>query len=486
MPVRKASFALIVALFSAILYLSLHFVTNSIYYVIKQPYMDEIFHVPQAQRYCQGNFTHYDPKITTPPGLYIISYIRIWFRDVVMFRQSELTCDTIDLRRTNHIIAVSNYVILVLIFLTSSNTVDLSRKVGFRQRIFHTLEQSSRSDLARVLLSSIAVTLLPPLFFFNSLYYTDAGSLLFTLLAYLFSINDHHLLASLLGIASILFRQTNIVWLFHTAFLVVLRTFDEHNQSVSNRSNEESQDNIGDRHLRDNSDLLRETALKLVKRCTPYATVGILFLIFIVINGGVVLGDKEAHQPRQHWAQILYFLAFCAFFGSSWMFQLRIIRRFLYFLVRNPNTALLASSLIICIISFGRYAHPYLLADNRHITFYIWRRILGRHNSCIPYLLTPIYLFSFLGIWHHLRRNGGKRALLYLICTLMVTVPNGLLELRYFIIPYVILRFNTESSIAGLIYEIGQNLAIDIGMYYLFSFKTFYWTDSQEVQRIMW
>ena len=35
--------------------------------------MDEIFHIPQAQRYCDGNFTQWDNKITTLPGLYLFS-----------------------------------------------------------------------------------------------------------------------------------------------------------------------------------------------------------------------------------------------------------------------------------------------------------------------------------------------------------------------------------------------------------------------------
>ncbi|KAM3581390.1 glucosyltransferase [Umbelopsis sp. WA50703] len=37
--------------------------------IVKDPYMDEIFHVPQAQRYCKGEFWTWDPMITTPPGL---------------------------------------------------------------------------------------------------------------------------------------------------------------------------------------------------------------------------------------------------------------------------------------------------------------------------------------------------------------------------------------------------------------------------------
>ena len=35
--------------------------------------MDEIFHVPQAQKYCLGKFDEWDPKITTFPGLYLSS-----------------------------------------------------------------------------------------------------------------------------------------------------------------------------------------------------------------------------------------------------------------------------------------------------------------------------------------------------------------------------------------------------------------------------
>ena len=37
--------------------------------VAKEPYIDEIFHVPQAQAYCQGHFGYWNDKITTPPGL---------------------------------------------------------------------------------------------------------------------------------------------------------------------------------------------------------------------------------------------------------------------------------------------------------------------------------------------------------------------------------------------------------------------------------
>lgn len=36
---------------------------------VPEPYLDEIFHIPQAQKYCQGRWSEWDNKITTPPGL---------------------------------------------------------------------------------------------------------------------------------------------------------------------------------------------------------------------------------------------------------------------------------------------------------------------------------------------------------------------------------------------------------------------------------
>jgi DIE2/ALG10 family len=33
------------------------------------PLQDEVFHIPQAQAYCRGEFNVWDPKLTTPPGL---------------------------------------------------------------------------------------------------------------------------------------------------------------------------------------------------------------------------------------------------------------------------------------------------------------------------------------------------------------------------------------------------------------------------------
>ncbi|KAL8876296.1 MAG: hypothetical protein Q9198_005484, partial [Flavoplaca austrocitrina] len=37
--------------------------------VVPRPYLDEFFHVQQAELYLQGRYFEWHPKITTPPGL---------------------------------------------------------------------------------------------------------------------------------------------------------------------------------------------------------------------------------------------------------------------------------------------------------------------------------------------------------------------------------------------------------------------------------
>lgn len=49
------------------------FFVKFIYKKIPNPYMDEEFHINQTREYCNGNWWIWNPKITTPPGLYIIA-----------------------------------------------------------------------------------------------------------------------------------------------------------------------------------------------------------------------------------------------------------------------------------------------------------------------------------------------------------------------------------------------------------------------------
>ena len=70
---------------------------------------DEIFHVPQAQKYCQGDWVSWDEKITTFPGVYIVSAILFRIYSVVISPENlnSLQCTADFLRATNILLGIA-------------------------------------------------------------------------------------------------------------------------------------------------------------------------------------------------------------------------------------------------------------------------------------------------------------------------------------------------------------------------------------------
>lgn len=136
--------------------------------VVPDPYMDEIFHVPQAKAYCLNDFSHYDPKLTTPPGLYLISFL---------FHQIGLPCDILYLRYVN-------------LFVGSILLPDLFSRLW---RDFHPTCSIREQRWAQCL------AMMPLMSFFSHLYYTDLLSTYTVLLSYHYSLNDKLIYAALVS-----------------------------------------------------------------------------------------------------------------------------------------------------------------------------------------------------------------------------------------------------------------------------------------------
>ncbi|TDH65270.1 hypothetical protein CCR75_000261 [Bremia lactucae] len=185
----------------AVLALSFSWLFAIVNKTVPDPYMDEIFHIPQAQKYCKGLYAEWDPKITTFPGLYIVS--TLFAKAVLTFRIGN-SCSVAVLRSINVFFAWGNIVLCVLL-----------RR--------HVAPQDSNA-----LLHALRITMFPPLFFFTFLYYTDGGSTFFVLLM-LFLAERVDLLqypparGTQSGGVAVLFRQTNIVWVGFVAGTVVVR-----------------------------------------------------------------------------------------------------------------------------------------------------------------------------------------------------------------------------------------------------------------------
>jgi alpha-1,2-glucosyltransferase len=44
-------------------------------------------------------------------------------------------------------------------------------------------------------------------------------------------------------------------------------------------------------------------------------------MVFLVWNGGIVLGDKSNHMAGLHFPQLFYFTGFLSFFSLPWTFS---------------------------------------------------------------------------------------------------------------------------------------------------------------------
>ncbi|KAF4959617.1 hypothetical protein FGADI_1540 [Fusarium gaditjirri] len=306
--------------------------------LVPEPYLDEVFHIPQAQKYCQGRFQEWDDKITTPPGLYLLSLIT----PGVVRPSSSVSgyfCDVKSLRATNVIVLV----ILALLVLKCRREIEA--------RLYET-HTSTRLRITSqyAVHTALNIALFPLLFFFSGLYYTDVASTAAVLVTYLnhlkrigrdrsSALND--LTTVFLGIVTLFFRQTNVFWV-----VVYMGGLEAVHAVKTLRPEQVDQPviltlfrqikyfawrySLGDihdppLHMMWPDDMLFCVLslgiaaicnpIRVIRQIWPYVAVLVSFGGFVAWNGGVVLGDKSNHVATVHLPQMLYIWPFFAFFS---------------------------------------------------------------------------------------------------------------------------------------------------------------------------
>lgn len=224
--------------------------------------------------------------------------------------------------------------------------------------------------------------------------------------------------------------------------------------------------------------------MSMVRKLTGYILVGAAFFTFVLWNGSIVVGDKQAHQASLHLTQILYFSSFVLFFmlpiAMPYAFSIHQTLR------RRIMPVLISFLVIIAIVHFNTIAHPYLLADNRHYTFYVWKRIIAR-EWWSRYVIIPFYMLGCFLIASILKRTDFVFQLGFSFCLIASVVPQSLLEFRYFIIPYMILRLQVlKPEIWQLLSETVLYMLVNASTIIIFSLKTIKWSDMEEPQRFLW
>ncbi|TBU34908.1 glucosyltransferase [Dichomitus squalens] len=434
---------------------------------VTEPYMDEPFHVPQAQAYCNGDYWTWDPKITTPPGLYVFSLI---LKKIFLFK-----CNLSMLRLTT---------MLSLLALPIVLTPLLS---------FHKRERPP-SSVTTPLLEAVILASFPLAWFYGFLYYTEVPSLVSVVSSVVLALQGKHWLAASLGLVSCTFRQNNIIWVLYayaSSQLMALR-FRRAPPDVKPTAQFHDSLALEARPV----DLIKsilsvpKVLPELLPALVPYTLVVAAFGAFIVWNGGIVLGDKSNHIPAFHVPQLYYFVGFATAFGWPALLSgkggIVSLGHDVYARMFGSKRNMLVTCLVSAVMSLTIYKftiqHPFLLSDNRHYTFYIWRRVFLLHRL-VPYLLVPGYIAC---AWAWYLRIGHDQTLLQSVLLPVLVVPTllptPLLEPRYFLIPYILLRAQVKDvPLWGLAVECLWYAAINGVTMWVFLYK-----ERAGVGRFMW
>ncbi|XP_062928556.1 dol-P-Glc:Glc(2)Man(9)GlcNAc(2)-PP-Dol alpha-1,2-glucosyltransferase isoform X1 [Mobula hypostoma] len=465
-------------LFSAVV--SSNFLIASVFFAMisraqRTPYMDEIFHVPQAQKYCEGRFLEWDPMITTLPGLYLVSTGIIKPVSWLLSWTGTVVCSTGMLRFINLLFNTGN---LYLLYLLLCRIHQKDKATSAFQRIA----------------SALALASFPLLYFFSFLYYTDAGSTFFILFTYLMCLYGSHKVAACLGFCAFMFRQTNIIWIIFCAGNIIAQKLTEAWKTDLAKKKDAKTGCIVDP-----TDEIKKVvqflfgyvlSLKNLKALTvltwPYITLVIGFLLFLFLNGGIVVGDRTSHEITLNFPQLYYFFSFTLVFSLFHLVSFLKIVSFLDSVKKHTLFYIGFGIVSLLLIWKFTFVHKFLIADNRHYTFYIWKNIFQRHEV-IKYLLVPGYIFAAWTFVEALKSKSIFWILAYLSCLVIATVPQKLLEFRYFIVPYLIYRLNIPMpSSFKVIAELALYSLVNMLTLYLFLYKTFQWPDKKEIQRFMW
>ncbi|XP_063726529.1 putative Dol-P-Glc:Glc(2)Man(9)GlcNAc(2)-PP-Dol alpha-1,2-glucosyltransferase [Symsagittifera roscoffensis] len=428
--------------------------------MVPQPYMDEIFHVPQAMHYLDGNFSTYDPKITTPPGLYF----------------SSLLCAV----------------------LPPFNPVMLRGvNIVFGLMTYHCLRNFFQSDFQ----ASIG-SMLPFMWFFNHLFYTDSGATFFSLFAVYNSLHSNNFKSGLMCIPGLLFRQTNLIWTFYAASIIVvsslkkfsfssdesLKPFFEPASSFLEELSFRSFLSVGKNLLK--TCLCFQFIKNVIVNCSLHLLCLIAFMTFVFWNGSVALGDKENHAVTVHLAQIPYFFLF-VFLFSPFRF-LPTYHQLTKLLNRKMLVAFsLLLPLVYWCVHYHADPHPFLLADNRHFTFYLWKKLLNR-NQETKLALVPCYSACVILVVRKLAKTLNIIQLICLLASIFIVLSaTPLFEFRYFIVPSLLVYVSCkpEPSLEKMqsFFDLTLYAVVNGLTMYLFLYCPFKWpSEPGKLQRFMW
>lgn len=157
------------------------------------------------------------------------------------------------------------------------------------------LYSSVKKNNNDVLLETITLVTLPPMYFFSHIYYTDVPSITMVLFMLLFSLQKYHKLSSVFAAASVLMRQTNVVWVastlgVHMVDKMMLKIYPKMKRESMTFGNFLFAFKSHFKHPK----ILMEFVLGSIRDFFGYIVVILGFIAFLFVNGSVVGKTQES------------------------------------------------------------------------------------------------------------------------------------------------------------------------------------------------
>lgn len=372
---------------------------------------DEGWHANQITLFIQGNWTM-DPGLTTIPG----------FHAVVAFIASIVG---------EHSLGFLRFVSMMI----SIACVSACRAILMRT--------TPRLVVVRL----VQIAFLPILFPFFFLLYTDVTALTLVLWSIVAFLDRRYAVAFLLTAVSIFIRQMNIVWFL---FIVVSWLITEHETLLRCLV----------RHARryEYASIYR-TLLGIryshrgMLNLALILFVMISFGIFLILNGGVAIGDQGSHPfPGIHTGNIFFMAGIFTILFLPYVLSTvsSIIEN-----LREKSWTIPVLTAFFTVYMITAWNSHYYNQDVQ--SYFIHNRILAYVTSS-PMIQFYGFFFVALGAGSIMVTRMQKPWKMLLPATIVCLLPSWLIEQRYYIIPYVLFlllrtpsTMNVERSVA--IYE---------------------------------
>ncbi len=422
--------------------------------------------MPQARRYCVGDWRAWDPKITTFPGVYLLAAAAARLLAAAGL-PAAASCPTPLLRAVS---AAAAAAVPPLAYALAA-ALDPTRPPR------------------ELRLAAAAAALAPPHLLYAFFFYTDAASTAATLACWLAAARGRTHWAAVLGAAAIAVRQTNAVWVAFVLAWAALDLLRLEDRVAGGGRRKGAGGKDAPSAARDAWPLAKRAwrlRRALVAELWPLAALVAAFAAFVAANGGVVVGDRAHHALVAHLAQPLYAALFITSMSAPLFWLPGQVAGSLRAAATAPLRALLWAAVAAAAVARGTLAHPFLLADNRHYAFYIWRRVINR-TPWARYALVPLYLHALRALRTALAHRHPLRALLLAGATAAVLVPAHLLEPRYFAFPMVaaLLLGRPRGGARALAAAVAAYAALDAALLYAFLARPFRWHDGSTA-RFLW